>query len=98
MHRIPVTFVDRLRILQQEEYAVFGYLADILYAITNKTGKPIDILLVLDNDDQRPLTLDTNQCYIIDMDVGPCIKRRFMPFVKTYETIQLDVEWRHRGG
>lgn len=96
MDRIPDTFVYKLRILKQEEYAVFGYLADILYSIVNKTGKTIQILLVLENDDQRPLTLDSNQRYIIDMDVGPCIKRRFMPYVKTVETIQLDVEWRHR--
>lgn len=97
MHRDPDTLVDRLRILKQEEYAVFGYLADILYAITNATKNPIEILLVLDKNDRRPLTLDAHQCYIIDMDIHSSIKRRFMPYVKTHETIQLDVEWRYRG-
>lgn len=97
MHKDPVAFVDRLRILKQEEYAVFGYLADILYSITNTTENPIQILLVLDKDDRRPLTLDAHQRYIIDMDIHSSIKRRFMPYVQTDETVQLDVEWRYRG-
>jgi hypothetical protein len=96
--RVPASFVERLRVSREEEYGVFGYLADSLYAITNVTGNPIRCVLVLGDDDRRPLTLETNERYVIDLDVDPCIKRRVMPYVQTEETIDLDVEWRYRGG
>lgn len=87
-------------VVKKEEYiGVFGYLGDTLETIVNISGKTITFTLVVSNTDQRILTLGEDESYDIYLgdgsriDAETCIRARFMPHVRTFETIALDVMW-----
>ncbi len=88
-----------LEVKKEEYIGVFGYFGDTLERIVNTSGKTITITLVVSNTDQRILTLGNDESYDIylgdgsRLDAETCIRSRFMPHVRTLETITLDVIW-----
>lgn len=94
LRQVPARIIDKIRVLGEEEYGILGYVGDILEYIVNRTGKPIQIVLVLGPSDQRSVFLDVDQQYDINLDVTPVIRGRCVPYVKTTETIVLDVAWK----
>ena len=86
-------FEQALRVEHCEEVGVLGYHGHTLCAVKNISGRPIRCTLVLGHKDRRPLQLDDDERYELGLDITPCIKRRFVPYVETNETINLAVEW-----
>ena len=87
-------------VVKKEDYiGVFGYFGDTLETIVNTSGKTVTFTLVVSNTDQRILTLENDESYDIRLgdgsrlDAETCIRSRFMPHVRTLETISLDVIW-----
>lgn len=87
-------------VVTKEDYVgVFGYFGDALETIVNTSGRTITFTLVVSNTDQRILTLKEDESYDIHLgdgsrlDAETCIRARFMPHVRTLETIVLDVIW-----
>lgn len=95
---IPPVSVRRLRILDDEEIGVFGYFASHLDSIVNVSGRRITCTVVLGPIDSRLISLDEGERYAICLDTETCIRRRFMPHIRTTETVEFDVVWHHDQG
>lgn len=96
-YKVPVEFVQRKTVSSDEEFGVLGYFGDILVALENKSGRSVRFGLALSENVQHDVFLQNNQRWDIDMLAVDFIRKRFMPYIRTNETIEIDVVWRFHG-
>lgn len=95
--RVPARLTDRKSITAAEEFGVLGYVGDTLEAIINKSQKTVHIVLALSDHEHHNITLGDNQRWDINIETETFIKTRFMPYIHTNETIEVDVLWKFSG-
>ena len=89
-----VRYPHTLEVLPQS-LEVFGYFGHTLRAITNTTGRPIRLVLCIEEDELQHVTLARDETVPLTLDAWKCIRARFMPYVVSKETqpITLQLLW-----
>ena len=91
---VPVEYKHTLHV-ELDALDVFGYLGHTLRAITNTSGRAIDIVLCLEPDTPEHVTLGRDESIPLDIDAWECIRQRFMPYIvsKEPQTVSVRVDW-----
>jgi hypothetical protein len=94
---VPARLTTTLAVSLPEIYGIFGYLGEVLEAITNKSQEEREFLVAVSPRERRTICLAPDERYVLDMDIHQCMRESFMPYVKTSsQDLVLKVEWIQR--
>lgn len=86
----------KIKATREDVYAVTGYFGEFIVGLRNPGTKDVVFYFGISENVERLVHLPPGVVYDIRIDAVQCIKRRFMPYIKTAEnsgSITVEIIW-----